>query len=56
MTACGKRLIEIGEGESVPTLIAGAEKLCISCGHCVAVCPTGALAQRTMRPEDCPEI
>ena len=54
--ACGKRLIEIEEGESVPTLIAGAEELCISCGHCVAVCPTGALAQRTMRPEDCPKI
>ena len=54
--ACGKRLIEMGEADSVPTLIAGAEELCISCGHCVAVCPTGALAHHTMRPEDCPEI
>ncbi len=54
--ACGRRLIEMGETGSVPTLIAGVEELCINCGHCVAVCPSGALALDTMRPEDCPEI
>jgi len=52
----GRRLIEMGEADSVPTLIADAEELCVNCGHCVAVCPSGALALRTMRPEDCPEI
>jgi nitroreductase len=40
----------------VPTLIADAEELCINCGHCVVVCPSGALALDTMRPEDCPRI
>lgn len=54
--ACGRKLIEMGEADSVPTLIADAEELCISCGHCVAVCPSGALTLQTMRPEDCPEI
>ena len=54
--ACGRRLIEIEKPDSVPTLIAGVEELCINCGHCMAVCPTGALALHTMRPEDCPEI
>ncbi len=54
--ACGKRLIEMGERDSVPIPIAGAEALCINCGHCVAVCPSGALAQPAMKPEDCPEI
>ena len=54
--ACGRRLIEMGEGDSLPTLIAGVEELCINCGHCVAVCPSGALALHTMRPEDCPQI
>jgi len=54
--ACGRRLIEIGEKDSVPTLIAGVEELCINCGHCVAVCPSGALALDAMGPRDCPEI
>lgn len=54
--ACGRRLIEMEEIDSVPTLIADAEELCINCGHCVAVCPSGALALHTIRPEDCPQI
>jgi len=54
--ACGRRLIEMQEGDSVPTLIAGVEELCINCGHCVAVCPSGALALHAMKPEDCPQI
>ena len=54
--ACGRRLIEMGEADSVPTQIADAKELCINCGHCVAVCPSGALALHTMRPEDCPQI
>ncbi len=54
--ACGRRLIEMEGADSVPTLIAGVEELCINCGHCVAVCPSGALALHTMRPEDCPQI
>jgi len=54
--ACGRRLIEMEDPDAVPTLTADAEELCINCGHCVAVCPTGALAHRTMRPEDCPQI
>ena len=52
--ACG--LIEMGKADLVPTLIADAEELCTNCGHCVAVCPTGALALRSMGPADCPQI
>jgi nitroreductase/NAD-dependent dihydropyrimidine dehydrogenase PreA subunit len=54
--ACGRRLIEMEKADSVPALIAGLEELCINCGHCVAVCPSGALTHHTMRPEDCPQI
>ena len=54
--ACGRRLIEMREAGSVPTRIAGVEELCINCGHCVAVCPSGALALHTMKPEDCYQI
>jgi nitroreductase/NAD-dependent dihydropyrimidine dehydrogenase PreA subunit len=54
--ACGFKLIERKEADSVPTLIAGSEALCVRCGHCVAVCPTGALSQSFMGPQDCIEM
>ena len=54
--ACGFRLIKKAEADSVPTPIAGSEELCVSCGHCVAVCPTGALSHHAIRPKDCPNI
>ncbi|MBL7174372.1 MAG: nitroreductase family protein [Desulfobacteraceae bacterium] len=54
--ACGRRIIEMKGEDSVPTPIVGAEELCNNCGHCVVVCPTGALSRETMNPEDCPPI
>ena len=54
--ACGHKLIEMREAGSVPTLVADVEEVCVKCGHCVAVCPTGALAHDTMRLQDYPEI
>jgi len=54
--ACGRGLIVMKEADAVPTLMADDEGLCVNCGHCVAVCPTGALTHHTMRPEDCPDI
>lgn len=39
-----------------PTPVKDADTLCISCGHCVAACPHGALTHRDMAPEDCPQI
>ncbi len=53
---CPAMLIEITGKESFPTPIAGAEELCINCGHCVAICPQGALSLKTMAPEDCPPV
>jgi nitroreductase/NAD-dependent dihydropyrimidine dehydrogenase PreA subunit len=40
----------------VPEPVKGADKLCMSCGHCVAVCPRGAFSLSTMAAADCPEI
>lgn len=54
--ACGRHIIEMKDHDAVPTLVAGEEELCINCGHCVAVCPTGAISLDTMKPEDCREI
>lgn len=39
---CPWRLVEVPE-DGVPQLAKAAEKLCILCGHCEAVCPTGSL-------------
>jgi nitroreductase/ferredoxin len=53
---CPRYLIETLTPDSFPTPIDGAEDLCIDCGHCVVVCPTGALLHRAMSPADCPEV
>lgn len=50
---CPAKLFEIQDRESVPKLIPQAEEYCIACGHCVAVCPRGALTHQAMGPEDC---
>jgi nitroreductase/NAD-dependent dihydropyrimidine dehydrogenase PreA subunit len=53
---CPGLLIEISGEEGFPTPIAEAETLCINCGHCVSVCPQGALSLKTMTPKDCPPL
>ncbi|HVO98381.1 MAG TPA: nitroreductase family protein [Bryobacteraceae bacterium] len=39
-----------------PVPIEKSWDLCIDCGHCVAIYPTGAMHQRSMGPEDCEPI
>lgn len=48
---CPLKIITMGD--SGPALVNGTEELCIGCGHCVAVCPKGALGIPKMAPEDC---
>jgi nitroreductase/NAD-dependent dihydropyrimidine dehydrogenase PreA subunit len=50
---CPAKIIEIIGKEGFPTPVAGAEELCIQCGHCVSICPHGALSLKTMSPKDC---
>ncbi len=50
---CPGLLIEIKGEDGFPTPIAEAENLCINCGHCVSICPQGALSLKTMAPKDC---
>lgn len=52
---CPMSIIEL-KGGSAPALVAGLEELCIKCGHCVAVCPHGALSLDDMKVGDCPPI
>src|SRR5512137_594592 len=54
--SCPMGLIECQDEISYPTPIDNAEKLCVQCGHCVAVCPRGALSLKTIKPDQCPPI
>ena len=53
---CALCIIQIVEKETLPSWTDGAEALCINCGHCVAVCPTGALELTTMPLDKCVPI
>jgi len=53
---CPVKIIALKDGESVPVPVPGADEICIHCGHCVAVCPTGALSHKNMTPEQCPPV
>ena len=51
---CPRAIIDFRDDGSVPRPTADAETVCIHCGHCVAVCPHGALALSDLAPGDCP--
>jgi len=44
-----------GQGH-YPELIPNADAMCLRCGHCVAVCPHGALDHAQVPRADCPPI
>lgn len=54
-TVCPMRLFET-DTEGFPVFRVGAEKSCIACGHCVAVCPNSALLHRALPLEESPLI
>ncbi len=54
--ACPTAILKLKDKAAVPTAVADAEALCIGCGHCVAVCPSGALSHRDIEVKDCPPI
>jgi nitroreductase/NAD-dependent dihydropyrimidine dehydrogenase PreA subunit len=53
---CPIGIIEFLDKNSFPSLIQGADELCIGCGHCVAVCPHGAAAMDSMNAETCQTV
>ncbi|MDA8404914.1 MAG: nitroreductase family protein, partial [Desulfobacteraceae bacterium] len=53
---CPVKIIELKDGASTPVPVPGADAICINCGHCVAVCPTGALSHKNMTPGQCPPV
>jgi len=37
-------------------MIEGGDELCLRCGHCVAVCPHGAMSHEVMNTTECPPV
>ena len=48
---CPFSLIGLTGEDGFPEIRPAAARLCIQCGHCVAVCPQGALSLATMNPD-----
>ena len=53
---CPMAIIRLQEEGGFPALIPGVEPFCIQCGHCVAVCPHGALSHARIPVEACPAL
>lgn len=53
---CPMAIIKLKDGNGFPKLVPGGEDICNSCGHCVAVCPHGALNHARVPVEDSPLI
>ena len=53
---CPTVIIQLKDKESFPELVPGGEQMCLRCGHCVAICPHGALSHREVPLSKCPPI
>ena len=53
---CPTAIIKLKDKESFPQLVPGGDQFCLVCGHCVAVCPHGALSHAKVPIGDCPPI
>ena len=53
VTECPAQIIVQLDKKSFPSLLENGEEFCINCGHCVAVCPHGALTLSTMPFASC---
>jgi nitroreductase/NAD-dependent dihydropyrimidine dehydrogenase PreA subunit len=53
VSECPARILVMEKNEDFPVPSLEFEEYCIRCGHCVAVCPTGALSLDWLEPENC---
>ncbi len=53
---CAATIIQLSGGKGFPEIIPDGDAMCLECGHCVAVCPHGALSHRHIPIESSPLI
>jgi nitroreductase/ferredoxin len=53
---CPAAIIRQKDKDSFPVMISRGAEACLLCGHCVAVCPHGALTHEKIPLKDCPPI
>ncbi len=53
---CPGRIIRMDPEDGYPRATSDFEDVCLKCGHCVAVCPTGALSLNWLGPDGCRPI
>jgi nitroreductase/NAD-dependent dihydropyrimidine dehydrogenase PreA subunit len=51
--ACPTKVIRFNSQEELPEPTEDFENYCLACGHCVAVCPTGAFGMSWLSPGEC---
>lgn len=56
VSECPVAIIHQKDKDGFPALVPGGEQVCLRCGHCVAVCPHGALSHEQIPIESCPAI
>lgn len=52
---CMAAIIKLSK-KGYPEIAPGREGMCMLCGHCVAVCPQGALSHESIPRDDCPPL
>jgi nitroreductase/ferredoxin len=53
---CPMVIIKLKDSKGFPEMVPGGEGICNSCGHCVAICPNGALSHANVPIEKSPSI
>jgi len=53
---CPVAIMYMKDKDSVPEMVPGGDQVCLLCGHCVAVCPHGALSHAKVPIESCPPV
>jgi nitroreductase/NAD-dependent dihydropyrimidine dehydrogenase PreA subunit len=53
---CPAQVLRLEKGDGFPEPTSDFDEVCLRCGHCVAVCPTGAFSLDWLRTEACPPV